>query len=345
MLIKTDLNCNVGCVRQNNEDMVLLAGELFRDTAQMLDLEIGKDARFPAIVADGMGGHKGGEIASEYAAEFFGDFTAGLEGGLQPDDVIRRIKEWEQTAHRNILRQGTENPEYEGMGTTFCGLLFYESSVFSINAGDSRLYRFRSGILRQISADHSMRELTGDHTMASNQIYNSLGAGVETFIDVKDLTGQLFDDDIFLVCSDGLCDMVSDEEIERILTTEPTAAALVEAALSAGGKDNVSVILLEVKETEEREVSVEKKGTERDETPYGEDGTPYAGTAEEGDETGSRDENPGEGGENPGEDCETSEAGTTNENQRGENLFPPRSDNAPAPGNYPTATDNRSDRQ
>ncbi len=313
MLIKTDLNCNVGCVRQNNEDMVLLADELFRDTAQTLDLEIGKDTRFPAIVADGMGGHKGGEIASEYAAEFFSAFASGLEGGLSVDEVTRKIKDWVQTAHRNILRQGTENPEYDGMGTTFCGLFFYEDKVFSLNAGDSRLYRFRGGILRQISADHSMRELTGDISMASNQIYNSLGAGAETFIDVKDLTGQLFDDDIFLVCSDGLCDMISDDDIERILATDPKADTLVEAARSAGGKDNVSVILLEIKETEEREVPDEGNETRRDEAP--------------------------------GEGDETLIAEPARENREDENFSRPRSDNSPAPGNRPSSADNKSNRE
>lgn len=279
MLIKTDLNCNVGCVRPKNEDMVLLGGELFRDKSQKLDFEIGGGARFAAVVADGMGGHKGGEVASEYAAEFFSDFVSGLADGLTANEVVRSVKDWAQTAHRNILRQGDENPEYAGMGTTFCGLLFYENGVFSINAGDSRLYRFRGGILRQISADHSLRELTGDKSMAANQIYNSLGAGAETFVDVKELTDQLFDDDIFLVCSDGLCDMVPDEAIERTLKLIPSADYLVEAARSAGGKDNVSVILLRIMETETPE------DTEKEEETGIETGTEKPVVGEPMDET------------------------------------------------------------
>jgi Serine/threonine protein phosphatase len=248
MLIKSDLNCDIGCVRPKNEDIILLGGELFRDKSQTSYFEIGENTRFAAIVADGMGGHKGGEIASEDAAQFFCDFTLSLENDLSAAEIIEKIKNWANIAHQNILNKGRENPEYNGMGSTFCGMLFYENQVFSLNIGDSRLYRFRNEILRQISIDHSMREHTGDMSLPSNLIYNSLGAGENTFVDVKELTGQLYDDDLFLVCSDGICDMISDEEIEEILSKEPTAGKLVEAARNAGGKDNISAILLKIKE-------------------------------------------------------------------------------------------------
>ncbi len=231
--------------------MILLGGELFRDKAETTDWEIGDNARFAAIVADGMGGHNGGEVASEFAAQFFAAFVLDLPDGLSAGDLTDKVKEWTENAHRHILEQGRRSPEYDGMGTTFCGLLFYGEFIFALNIGDSRLYRFRNGILRQLSTDHSMRELTGDHSLPANQIYNSLGAGATAFVEVKGLTGQLYDDDLFLICSDGLCDMVADEAIEQILSGEtPTATALVEAAKQAGGKDNVSVILLRIKETE-----------------------------------------------------------------------------------------------
>ncbi len=252
MLIKSDLNCDIGCVRQNNEDIVLLGGELFRDKAQGCDFEIDDTTRFAAIVADGMGGHNGGEVASEFATQFFCDFVLNLPDGLSAEELTEQIKEWTEKAHRNILEQGYRAPDYEGMGTTFCGLLFYGGSVLALNIGDSRLYRFRNGILRQISTDHSMRELTGDQTLPVNQIYNSLGAGATAFVEIKELTGQLYDDDLFLICSDGLCDMISDEEIEQLLSDEPSAGKLVEAARKAGGKDNISVVLLQLKETGEK---------------------------------------------------------------------------------------------
>ena len=249
MFIKSDLNCNIGSVRPNNEDIILFGGELFRDQTQILDFEIEEKSRFAVAIADGMGGHSGGDIASEYAAQFFCDFVSELPDDLSAEEITEKIKDWTQIAHRNLLLQGTQNPEYNGMGTTFCGMLFYEKLVLAINIGDSRLYRFRNDILRQISTDHSMRQLTRNETLPSNQIGNSLGAGDSAFVDVKDLTGLIYDDDIFLICSDGLSDMITDEEIEQILLTEPSAEKLVEAAKNAGGKDNVSVVLLKIKET------------------------------------------------------------------------------------------------
>jgi len=250
MFIKSDLNCNVGSVRPNNEDIILFGSELFRNQTQTLDFEIAKNSRFAVIVADGIGGRNGGEIASEYAVQFFCDFVSELPDDLSAGDITEKIKEWTQIAHRNLLLQSTQSPEYYGMGTTFCGLLFYEKLVLAINIGDSRLYRFRGNVLRQISEDHSMQQLTRDQSLPSNQIYNSLGGGDSAFVEVKDLTGLLYDDDIFLICSDGLTDMITDEEIEQILLTEPTAEKLVEAAKNAGGRDNVSVVLLTIKETD-----------------------------------------------------------------------------------------------
>jgi protein phosphatase len=250
MYIKSDLNCNIGSVRPNNEDIILFGGELFRDQTQILDFAIAEKPPFAVAVADGMGGHNGGEIASEYAAQFFFDFVSELPDGLSAEEITEKIKGWTQIAHRGLLSQSMQNPELDGMGTTFCGMLFYEKLVLAINIGDSRLYRFRNSILRQISTDHSMQQLTRDQSLPSNQIYNSLGAGDSAFVEVKDLTGLLYDDDIFLICSDGLSDLITDEEIEQILSAEPTAEKLVEAAKNAGGKDNVSVVLLKIKESE-----------------------------------------------------------------------------------------------
>lgn len=244
MLIKSDLNCDIGCVRQNNEDMILLGEELFRDKAHTLDINVTKESRFAAIVADGMGGYNSGEIASEFGLTTFRCFVHSLPEGLSVEEITEKIKEWAQTTHRDILTKGIEGSEYKGMGTTFCGMLFYENLILALNIGDSRLYRFRNGILRQLSIDHSERQRTGDQSLPSNLIYNSLGAGKTTFIDVDDLTERIFDEDIFLVCSDGLCDMISDDEIEKILFTQPTTDKLIEAAKRAGGKDNVSCILL-----------------------------------------------------------------------------------------------------
>jgi protein phosphatase len=246
MLLKINLNSNVGCTRPNNEDIILLGSELFRNKTHAEDLELNDNVRFAVIVADGMGGYSGGDIASEYAVQFFCDFVQELPAGLGIEELSGELKTWTTKAHQNILKQGIENPEYNSMGTTFVGLLFYEKLVLALNIGDSRVYRYRSEVLKQITKDNSIRELTGDKSLPSNQIYNSLGGGEKVFIDIKDLTGQLHSDDVFMICSDGLSDMVSDDEIEKILSNKASADDLVSAACQAGGKDNVSVVVLSV---------------------------------------------------------------------------------------------------
>lgn len=250
--ISFSLRSEVGCVRANNEDMILLNGEFYRDESFEDYCTIHDYSRLEAIVADGMGGHEGGEFASELAVQAFDDFLMGLPDELTPEQVITQTKQWAQDTHQMITAKGLEMPQYAGMGTTFVGLFTYEGRVFMINIGDSRLYRYRNQALKQISEDHSMRNLTGDASQQSNLIFNSLGAGDSVFADVFDITERILPDDYYLICSDGVTDMLSDEQIDALLD-EATAAntpsgvivdQLVEAAKAAGGKDNISVIWL-----------------------------------------------------------------------------------------------------
>lgn len=251
LLLKCQLASDMGCIRTNNEDMVLLNGRYYRDETYEQEFELTSQTRFTAFIADGMGGYEGGEYASELAVRTFNRFITNLPSGLSHEELSIEIKKWVNETHILITDKGLELPEYEGMGTTFVGMFSYEGGVYMMNIGDSRLYRSRGGILKQLSSDHSMRELTGDMTAPSNVIYNSLGAGTSAFADFTELTGQLLDEDLFLICSDGLSDMLTDEQIEEILRQEPTAISLIEAAKAAGGRDNVSVVLLRVTEQEE----------------------------------------------------------------------------------------------
>ncbi len=245
MLLKADINCNIGCLRQNNEDMILLGGGLFRDRAQKQTVELSGKARFAAVVADGMGGHNGGEVASEMALRRFNDFVERLPAAVEAEMLVQLLKQWARDMHHCLMERSRMEAGLEGMGTTFCGLLWYERCVLSIHAGDSRLYRFRSGVLKQLSLDHSMRERHGaGHP--SNEIYNALGAGEDAFADVEELTGRLLEDDYLLLCSDGLSDMLPDERIGALMAAGPSAGRLVEAARQAGGKDNISVILIRI---------------------------------------------------------------------------------------------------
>ena len=278
MILQCQVASDVGCVRTNNEDIALLAGGLYRDAVDKFVAELQPHSRFVAIVADVMGGYEGGEIASEMAAKSFDAFFTGLPAGLSVDRLVAQVKTWVTEIHAEIIAFGDEHREYAGLGTTLVGMFAYEGKIFRINIGDSRLYRFRNGMLKQLSVDHSMRELTGDMSQPSNLIYNSLGAGGKVFADVEEMTAQLISDDRFLICSDGLSDMLSDEEICTLLADNADVEALIGAAKQAGGRDNVSAILLTVYGDEQENESVaeeqeipesENAASERDETPSG----------------------------------------------------------------------------
>ena len=278
MILQCQVASDVGCVRTNNEDIALLAGGLYRDAVDKFVAELQPNSRFVTIVADVMGGYEGGEIASEMAAKSFDAFFTGLPAGLSVDRLVAQVKTWVTEIHAEIIAFGDEHREYAGLGTTLVGMFAYEGKIFRINIGDSRLYRFRNGMLKQLSVDHSMRELTGDMSQPSNLIYNSLGAGGKVFADVEEMTAQLISDDRFLICSDGLSDMLSDEEICTLLADNADVEALIGAAKQAGGRDNVSAILLTVYGDEQENESVaeeqeipesENAASERDETPSG----------------------------------------------------------------------------
>ena len=251
MTLSFALRSDVGCVRPNNEDMILLNGEFYRDESFETSVRMDELTRWTAVVADGMGGHEGGEFASELAVQAFDDFVQSLPDEWTPEQVIEAAKEWASATPQMITAKGLEMPQYRGMGTTLTGLFSYEGKVFMINIGDSRLYRYRETVLKQISEDHSMRNLVGQ--AESNLIYNSLGAGDSVFADVVDITARILPDDRYLVCSDGLTDMLSEEQMDAILDTHANALAqavdtLVEEAKKAGGKDNISVILIHIEQ-------------------------------------------------------------------------------------------------
>lgn len=253
--IKCRLITDVGCVRTNNEDMILLNGEFYRDQEAEQSFTLEEGARFTALVADGMGGTNGGEFASELALQYFDQFLARVPEGLSDEEFHVVVDRWAKQTHSGIVSRGIEKPEYSDMGTTLTGLFGYGGRIYLINIGDSRTYRYRYGILKKLSRDHSMQEKYNDPSLPSNMIYNCLGGGSpeeEVFADLTDITDEVVDDDRFIICSDGLSDMLTDEEIEAVIaqSLEPlsdikdTVRELVEDAKKAGGKDNVSVLLV-----------------------------------------------------------------------------------------------------
>lgn len=229
---------DMGCVRKNNEDMACVDGELVRDGGS--DGEVALDGTPTAFaVADGMGGYEGGEVASEIVCRSFRAFIKGLDAE-NDDDFLVKIKSWASEANRLVLETAAVRPGLSEMGTTFVGLVFAVGKLWLVNIGDSRCYRLRGGVLKQLSKDHSERERTGDPDTPSNLIYNFMGNPPEYFIsDISRLSPV--GGDVYILCSDGLSDMVDDETIEALAESP---AALVAKAKEAGGRDNVTVISL-----------------------------------------------------------------------------------------------------
>ncbi len=235
MRLRFEIVSHAGLVRTQNEDMAYAGGQTVRDDNDAFEFDIPEDGmEFGAVVCDGLGGREGGEKASELACSLFDTFVEALPAGLEPNDVIMRLKRWTQTANDAIMAESYGN----GMATTLTGLLLYFDQAYILNCGDSRTYRLRYDNFRQLTRDHSERNRLNDPSAPANLMYNCLGIP-EAFIDIT--PAKIVEGDQYIICSDGLSDVVSDADIQRNISS---AQALVDAALAAGASDNVTVITL-----------------------------------------------------------------------------------------------------
>ena len=230
----------VGCVRSNNEDMVLAYDKLLRSDAYATEFMTENTDRFAIAVADGMGGHNAGEVASSDTLSNLQYFINDLPGGLTIGEFDEMLMMWLQSINQIIASKGHVNPSMAEMGTTLVGFIYYNHKYFWLNCGDSRLYRLRNGQLRQLSTDHSLNNVNGEKKH-SNIITNCIGAGCKnSYMDLFEFTADVLTGDTYLLCSDGLNDMVSDKDLEQLLNDGASANRLCEAAIQAGGYDNVS---------------------------------------------------------------------------------------------------------
>lgn len=235
MRLNYEVVSDVGLRRGNNEDMALVGGALVRDDSDSFSFDIPeKGMKFAAIVCDGLGGYDSGEVASEMACRSFGEFVDGLPDGLDDNSLIQTVKQWCREVNIRIMQHAAGN----SMGCTLTGLLIYFDRTLILNMGDSRTYRMRYGSLKQLTSDHSERLRTGDMTVSPSTIYNCIGVD-GAFIDITPT--RIVEGDSFIICSDGLCDMVGNETISA---NYASARSLVDSALAAGGMDNVTVITL-----------------------------------------------------------------------------------------------------
>jgi len=232
-----------GRLRTNNEDAVVL------------DSEHGV-----AVLADGMGGYKAGEVASSMATHLVhGELARWLadDGARESAAQLRRAMERAvDGANRQIFNAASLNPDYQGMGTTLVCAVLRDSSVMVGHVGDSRAYRLRQGRLARLTRDHSLLQEQVDAGMISQQEASvsamknlvTRAVGVEDTVLLETHVHALAAGDRLLMCSDGLSDMLSDEAIEELLgkpaEPEQQCRQLVAAANGAGGRDNISVVVV-----------------------------------------------------------------------------------------------------
>lgn len=246
MIFNISVDSRVGCVRENNEDMVLVGEHFVRDGKLHVQVDLAEKDRYLIALADGMGGHESGEVASSDVLHNIQFFYGDIPSGLTPGDLNESFCEWLESMNNNLDAKGRADVELKNMGTTFVSLAYYEKEFYWLNCGDSRLYRMRDGKLSQVTTDHSLSNMMGT-SKHSNVITNCIGGGCKTsFIDMVQYTDNVQQGDVFVLCSDGLNDMISDAEIESILLSGKNSSALCDAAIEAGGYDNVSVVVVRV---------------------------------------------------------------------------------------------------
>jgi PPM family protein phosphatase len=236
-----------GKVRSHNEDTI----------AAYADIGL-------AVLADGMGGYNAGEVASGIAvAVVSSEIRRALEnensGTLNDGGVEILVNEQAIKANAAIFQAAQKDPQYSGMGTTLVVALWHDNRVTVGHIGDSRLYRLRGETLEQITRDHSLLQEQIDSGMitreqAKHSLHKNLitrGVGIDPAVEAEVHTYAVEPGDIYLLCSDGLSDMVTDDCVRLTLSSSRTnlplaAEQLVQQANENGGHDNISVVLVRV---------------------------------------------------------------------------------------------------
>jgi protein phosphatase len=239
-----------GMVRSHNEDSIA------SDAASGL-----------VVLADGMGGYNAGEVASGIATTVITTELKNLFGKIRPFEVdpqtnapvaARMVREQVKKANTSIFQAAQSQPQYAGMGTTLVVALFYDNKILVAHLGDSRLSRLRGADFRQITRDHSLLQEQIDAGLitpeqaafSANKNLVTRAVGVEDTVLLETHLHDVQPGDLYLMCSDGLSDMLDNATLAQLLQTHdelPRAGrALIDAANEAGGKDNIALVLVRV---------------------------------------------------------------------------------------------------
>jgi serine/threonine protein phosphatase PrpC len=245
---------DTGRVREHNEDMIAFEGDIGL-----------------MVLADGMGGYNAGEVASGIAVKTIVNLVreaveredlrlADKNTGLARASII--LRDAIHRANKIIYQTARTQPQCEGMGTTVVGVLFFDNKVSIAHVGDSRAYRVRHNKLEQVTLDHSLLQELVDRGFysveeaqrAANKNYVTRALGVEANVEVEIQEQPVHKGDFYLLCSDGLSDMVEDDDIHLTVSTfgtnlESVAKHLIQLANDNGGKDNISALVAEIMES------------------------------------------------------------------------------------------------
>lgn len=233
---------DVGKVREMNQDFYYISKP--EDKLQIF------------IVADGMGGYKGGEIASRLAVETSKNYIINNFDSIEHDreSILKLVKSAIEYANLVVYEKSKESQDLENMGTTIDICLIIGNKVYIGHVGDSRVYRKRRDFFRKLTTDHSyVQKLVSDGTITKEEAYNHpkknmliKALGCSSYVEPDVMVKGFLKDDVLLMCSDGLTNMLKDEKIVEIINENPEKACniLVDKANEQGGYDNITAIII-----------------------------------------------------------------------------------------------------
>lgn len=241
-MIKAYAKSDKGNVRETNEDYFYISNSL--DQVQLY------------LLADGMGGYNGGEIASQLAVQTAKNYIENNFKDIEKDgdSIIQLLGNSMEYANMVVYEKAKENPELQGMGTTLEICLIYNNKVYIGHVGDSRIYRVRKQFIRKLTQDHSyvqklVKEGTitkeqAEHHPQKNMLMKALGCNA--FVEPDVMVKGFLKDDILIMCSDGLSNMVEQQTIYEMASKniEQATKDLVQLAKDRGGYDNITVVII-----------------------------------------------------------------------------------------------------
>lgn len=238
-----------GMIRNTNQDYIYFVN---REIGSLDNLY---------VVADGIGGHNAGEVASKSAVVFFREYLID-SANSENYDTTNLLVSALNYANNKVYDMGMSIAEFRDMGTTFTAVTVQNNNLIAVHIGDSRLYLIRDKKIEQITTDHTyamdllkagiLSEEEAKVSREAHMLTRAIGGSLDIKIDV--ILNELREEDIFILCSDGLSNMVEDEDImkiayEKSISLEDRTEKLINLANKNGGKDNIAIILVEVSET------------------------------------------------------------------------------------------------